>query len=82
MTRKQAEKIADAIRRIAERDQSPTWTTTEITTTDVAALVKKPASYIESSLVTDSRLIWGCLPMGWRFSRRGTTGITVSRRAE
>jgi len=77
MTRKQAEKIANAIRLVAERDRSA-WTMTNITTMEVAAVLKKPAYEVESALASDASAVWSCLPIGWRFGIRGT-GIAVSR---
>lgn len=78
MTRKQAEKYADAIRRVAE-GAGAAWETTSMTTADVAAVLKKRPEEVEAALATDGAAIWGCLPIGWRLGMRGATGIAVSR---
>lgn len=78
MTRKQAEKYANAIRLVAERDKSE-WRTTKITTMDVGDVLKQHPTVVESTLEQFQVMIWGCLPLGWNLRRLGVTGLEISR---
>ncbi len=84
MTRTQTEKMADAIRRAAEKvgftdNGSGEREAAAITTVDVAALLKKETYEVEAALTDNGAAIWGCLPMGWNITRRGASGLTVYR---
>lgn len=80
MTRKQAEKIAAAIVAVARRQQSA-WTSTTIDTAAVALELKRRAYVLEEQLEQSGSVIWGCLPMGWRFTRQGTALVVYRKEA-
>lgn len=82
MTRKHAEKIANAIVARARKNGNA-WTSTAVALAEVAEDLRKPAEALRAEIFENASTIWGCLPMGWQISlpQRGAVGTIEVRRA-